>query len=59
MDKYSLKMLLRSIRSSLGRYLAILAIVALGVGFFAGLKSSQPAMPVSYTHLTLPTTFHV
>lgn len=44
MDKYGLKMLLRSIRSSLGRYLAILAIVALGVGFFAGLKSSQPAM---------------
>ena len=37
-------MLLRSIRSSLGRYLAILAIVALGVGIFAGLKSSQPAM---------------
>ena len=31
MDKYGLKMLLRSIRSSLGRYLAILAIVALGV----------------------------
>ena len=42
MDKYSLKMLLRSIRSSLGRYLAILAIVALGVGIFAGPKSSQP-----------------
>ena len=37
-------MLLRSIRASLGRYLAILAIVALGVGFFAGLKSSYPAM---------------
>ena len=37
-------MLLRSIRTSLGRYLAILAIVALGVGFFAGLKSSYPAM---------------
>ena len=37
-------MLLRSIRSSLGRYLAILAIVALGIGFFAGLKTSMPAM---------------
>lgn len=37
-------MLLRSIRESLGRYLAILSIVALGVGFFAGLKSSEPAM---------------
>jgi len=44
MNRYTLKMLLRSIRASLGRYLAILAIVALGVGFFAGLKSSMPAM---------------
>lgn len=37
-------MLLRSIRGSLGRFFAILAIVALGVGFYAGLKSSQPDM---------------
>ena len=44
MNRCTLKMLLRSIRSSLGRYLAILGIVALGVGFFAGLKSSYPAM---------------
>ena len=44
MNRYTLKMLLRSIRASLGRYLAILAIVALGVGFFAGLKCSMPAM---------------
>ena len=44
MNRYTIRMLLRSIRGSLGRYLAILAIVALGVGFFAGLKSSYPAM---------------
>ena len=44
MNRYIGKMLRRSIRASLGRYLAILAIVALGVGFFAGLKSSMPAM---------------
>ncbi len=44
MNRYTFRMLLRSIRASLGRYLAILAIVALGVGFFAGLKSSYPAM---------------
>lgn len=44
MNRCTLKMLLRSIRRSLGRYLAILGIVALGVGFFAGLKSSYPAM---------------
>ena len=44
MNRCTLNMLLRSIRRSLGRYLAILGIVALGVGFFAGLKSSFPAM---------------
>ena len=35
---------LREIRQSFGRYIAILAIVALGVGFFAGLKMVKPAM---------------
>ncbi len=35
---------IREIKQSLGRYLAILAIVALGVGFFAGLKATKPAM---------------
>ena len=44
MDRFSVKMLLRSIKGSLGRYLAIVAIIALGVGFYAGLQSSQPAM---------------
>lgn len=44
MNRCTLKMLTRGIRTSLGRYLAILGIVALGVGFFAGLKSSRPAM---------------
>lgn len=34
----------REIRQSLGRFMAILAIVALGVGFFAGLKITQTAM---------------
>lgn len=38
------KNLWRSIRKSLGRYLAIMAIVALGVGFFAGLKVTKQAM---------------
>ncbi len=36
--------LFRSIRNSLGRYLAILAIIALGAGFFAGLRSTKSAM---------------
>lgn len=35
---------LREIRQSLGRYLAILAIIALGVGFFAGIRMAQPDM---------------
>ena len=35
---------LREIRISLGRYLAILAIVALGVGFFCGLRVCRDAM---------------
>ena len=39
-----LKSTLREIRKSLGRYLAIFAIIALGVGFFAGLRMSQPNM---------------
>ena len=35
---------LREIRQTLGRYLAILAIVALGVGTFAGLKVTRTDM---------------
>lgn len=37
----------REIKQSLGRFLAILAIVALGVGFLAGLKATQPAMLIT------------
>ena len=35
---------LRQIRSTLGRYLAIFAIIALGVGFFTGLRVCTDAM---------------
>lgn len=38
------KTTLREIWQSLGRYLAIFAIVAMGVGFFAGLKITRPVM---------------
>ncbi|MBD5478912.1 MAG: FtsX-like permease family protein [Lachnospiraceae bacterium] len=41
------KTTLREIKQSLGRYLAILAIVALGVGFFSGLKVTMDSMVVS------------
>lgn len=39
-----LKSTLREIRQSLGRYLAIFAIILLGVGVYGGLKMSQPNM---------------
>ncbi len=38
------KSVLRTIKKSFGRYLAILAIIALGVGFFSGLRVSESAM---------------
>ncbi|QFJ55873.1 ABC transporter permease [Pseudobutyrivibrio xylanivorans] len=38
---------LREIKDSLGRYLALMLIIALGVGFFAGLKVTDPAMRTS------------
>lgn len=38
------KTTLREIRQSLGRYLAIFAIVAMGVGFFAGLRITRSVM---------------
>ena len=42
------KTIFRTIRSSLGRYVAILAIIALGVGFFAGVSLGffSPCVPV-------------
>lgn len=44
MKKTMWKTTVREIRLSLGRYLAILAIVALGVGLFSGLKITKPLM---------------
>ena len=38
------KLVFRDIRSSLGRWIAIFAIIALGVGFLAGLLQTCPAM---------------
>lgn len=38
------KTALREIKGSLGRFMAILAIIALGVGFFSGVKVTTPAM---------------
>ena len=38
------KMTVREIKSTFGRWIAIFAIVALGVGFFSGLRITRPAM---------------
>ena len=38
------KDVVRSIRHSLGRFVAIAAIVALGTGFYAGLRMTAPDM---------------
>lgn len=39
-----IKDIFKEIRSTAGRFIAIFAIVALGVGFFAGLKATTPDM---------------
>lgn len=44
MSKGLRKSTIREIQSSFGRYMAILLIVALGVGFFSGLKVAHEAM---------------
>lgn len=38
------KSTIREIKSSFGRFVAILAIVALGIGFFGGLRLTKPSM---------------
>lgn len=47
MSRAYLKSILRAVRQSLARFLAIFAIVALGVGFLAGLWSTTPDMRLS------------
>ena len=42
-----IKTTVREIKQSFGRYMAILAIVMLGVGLFTGLKATTPAMIVT------------
>ena len=44
MPKVFIKNILAEIRSNFGRFLSIMAIVALGVAFFAGIKASAPDM---------------
>ncbi len=47
MKRSLLKDTFREIKNSLGRFLAIFAIVALGTGFFAGIKATAPDMKIT------------
>lgn len=47
MSNGMIKTAVREIKGSLGRYMAILAIVMLGAGLFVGLKATTPAMIVT------------
>ncbi|MBQ8166395.1 MAG: ABC transporter permease, partial [Lachnospiraceae bacterium] len=47
MNTAYIKNILRTIGKSKGRYFAIMAIIALGVGFFTGIKVTKPAMIAS------------
>lgn len=47
MKKVQWKDFLREIRKSLNRYLSIIFIVALGVAFYAGVRSAEPDMEMS------------
>lgn len=44
MNRTYSKSIFRTIKNSFGRYFAIMAIIALGVGFFSGLKVTKPGM---------------
>lgn len=44
------KSTIREIKNSIGRYLAILIITALGVGFFAGLRACRPSLTSTAGH---------
>lgn len=47
MNRSILKNTLRSISKTKGRFLAIFAIIALGSGFFAGVKVTSPDMKLT------------
>ncbi|MGN1138203.1 MAG: ABC transporter permease, partial [Ruminococcus sp.] len=44
MKKSLLKSTIREIKSSKARFLSIMAIIALGCGFYSGIKSTAPSM---------------
>ena len=57
MNRSIIKLTKREIQSSLGRYLAIFAIIALGAGLFVGLRLSRPDFMETYNSYTQKTHF--
>ena len=58
MNRSIIKLTKREISSSLGRYLAIFAIIALGAGLFVGLRLSRPDFLETYNNYTHETNFY-
>ena len=58
MNKSLIKLTRREIQSSLGRYIAIFAIIALGAGLFVGLRLSRPDFLETYNNYTHDTHFY-
>ncbi len=58
MNRSTVKLTTREIKNSLGRYLAIFAIIALGAGLFVGLRLSRPDFLETYNNYTHSTHFY-
>ncbi len=58
MNASTVKLTIREIKSSLGRYLAIFAIIALGAGLFVGLRLCRPDFLETYDQYVHETNFY-
>lgn len=58
MNSSTVKLTAREIKGSLGRYLAIFAIIALGAGLFLGLRLSRPDFLETYDRYVHETNFY-
>ena len=58
MNKQTVKLTIREIKGSFGRYMAIFAIIALGAGLFVGLRMSKPDFIETYDRYLHETNFY-
>ena len=58
MNSSTIKLTAREIKNSLGRYVAIFAIIALGAGLFVGLRLSRPDFLETYDRYIAQTHFY-